>query len=154
MRRECRERFPRHRLERKPLVSDPGMHHGTCITHVPWCIPGLLTRGGGENVPGIPGACATRNFTYLARGPWRHLSNFVKPPSVALSRFHGKCPHRVKGYYTPATNKLFNGSQVYAAIGWCDPGISWMHGISFSSAIKLEPISQWLSCRDMWKIGT
>ena len=24
MRRECRERFPRHRLQRKPLVSDPG----------------------------------------------------------------------------------------------------------------------------------
>ena len=23
------------------------------------------------NVPGIPGACATRNFTYLVRGPWR-----------------------------------------------------------------------------------
>ena len=32
---------------------------------------GSLTRGGGENVPGIPGACATRNFTYLVRGPWR-----------------------------------------------------------------------------------
>ena len=28
MRRECRERFHRHRLQRKPLVSDPGMHHG------------------------------------------------------------------------------------------------------------------------------
>ena len=26
--------------------------------------------GGGENVPDIPGACATRNFTYLVRGPW------------------------------------------------------------------------------------
>ena len=26
--------FPRHRLQRKPLVSDPGMHHGTCVTHV------------------------------------------------------------------------------------------------------------------------
>ena len=25
--------------------------------------------GGGENVPGIPDACATCNFTYLARGP-------------------------------------------------------------------------------------
>ena len=24
--------------------------------------------GGGENVPGIPSACATRDFTYLARG--------------------------------------------------------------------------------------
>ena len=31
MRRECRERFPRHLLQRKPLVSDPGMHHGTCV---------------------------------------------------------------------------------------------------------------------------
>ena len=25
---------------------------------------------GGENVPGIPGACANRNFMYLVRGPW------------------------------------------------------------------------------------
>ena len=58
--------FSRHRLQRKPLVSDPGMHHGTCVTHVPWCMSGSLTRGGGENVPG---ACATLNFTYLARGP-------------------------------------------------------------------------------------
>ena len=35
--------FPRHRLQRKPLVSDPGMHHGTCVTHVPWCMSGSLT---------------------------------------------------------------------------------------------------------------
>ena len=69
MRREWRERFPRHRLQRKPLVSDPGVHHRTCVTHVPWCMSGSLTHGGGENVLGIPGACATRNFTYLARGP-------------------------------------------------------------------------------------
>ena len=33
MRRECRERFPHHQLKRKPLVSDPGMHHGTCVSH-------------------------------------------------------------------------------------------------------------------------
>ena len=44
MRRECRERFPRHRLQRKPLVSDPSMHHGTCVTHVLWCMPWSLTR--------------------------------------------------------------------------------------------------------------
>ena len=30
---------------------------------------GSLTRGCGENVPGIPGACATRNFTHLVRDP-------------------------------------------------------------------------------------
>ena len=65
MRRECRQRLPRHRLQTKPQVSDPGMHHSTCVTHLPWCISGSLTRGGGENVPGIPGECATCNFTYL-----------------------------------------------------------------------------------------
>ena len=60
MRRECRERFPRHRIQRKPLVSNPGML---------WCMSGSLTRGGWENVPGIPDAWATSNFTYLTRGP-------------------------------------------------------------------------------------
>ena len=29
----------------RPLDSDPDMHHGTCVTHVPWCIPGSLTSG-------------------------------------------------------------------------------------------------------------
>ena len=47
----------------QPLVSD----HSTCVTHVPWCKSGSLTRGGGEKVPG---AGAARNFTYLIRGPW------------------------------------------------------------------------------------
>ena len=28
-----------------PRVSDPDMHHGTCVTHVPWCISGSLTSG-------------------------------------------------------------------------------------------------------------
>ena len=26
-----------------PQVSDPDMHHGTCVTHVPWWMPGSLT---------------------------------------------------------------------------------------------------------------
>ena len=73
MRRECWEHFPHHRLQRlqrKPIVSDPSMHHGTCVTHMPWCMLGSLTCGGGENVPG---AHATHNFKYLARGPWHSL---------------------------------------------------------------------------------
>ena len=28
-----------------PRVSDPVMHQGTCVTHVPWCMPGSLTNG-------------------------------------------------------------------------------------------------------------
>ena len=30
-----------------------------------------LKSAAGENVPGIPGACATCNYTYLVRGPWK-----------------------------------------------------------------------------------
>ena len=59
--------FLSHRL-RKPLVNDPGMHNGTCVTHVPRCMSGSLTRDGRENVPGIPGACTNCNFTYLTKG--------------------------------------------------------------------------------------
>ena len=28
-----------------PRVSDPDMHHSTCVTHVSWCMPGSLTSG-------------------------------------------------------------------------------------------------------------
>ena len=59
MHRECRERFPRHRLQRKSVVSDPNIHRGTCFTHVSWCMSESLTSSGGEKVSGIPGACAT-----------------------------------------------------------------------------------------------
>ena len=62
--------FPRDRLERKPLVNDPDMHLGTCVTHVPWCMSGSLTRGRGENVPGIPGACDPQ-FCVSGKRPMR-----------------------------------------------------------------------------------
>ena len=55
--------FPRHRFQRKPLVGDLGMHHGK------WFMSGSLTRGGGENVPGISCVCPNHNFTNLIRGP-------------------------------------------------------------------------------------
>ena len=29
----------------QPWVSDPDMHHGTCVTHVTWCMSGSLTSG-------------------------------------------------------------------------------------------------------------
>ena len=50
------------------------MNHGTCVTQVQWCMPGSLTSCGGENVPGIPGACTTRKFTYLVKRPCRDSS--------------------------------------------------------------------------------
>ena len=63
MHRECRGRFPRHRLQRKPLVNDPGVHH---VMHVGIANP----RWRGKR-SGIHDTSATRNFMYLVRGLYR-----------------------------------------------------------------------------------
>ena len=73
MHRECRERFPLHL----------GLEIPTCITARAWrtCRDAYRDRllavsfevCGWENVPGIPGACATCSSTYLVRGPWWSL---------------------------------------------------------------------------------
>ena len=70
MHRECWERFPRHRRLANPA----------CITARALCTCRYACRdrllavsfevGSEENVPGILGACANHNFTYLVRGPW------------------------------------------------------------------------------------
>ena len=52
---EYRERFTRHPLQRKSLGSDSGVHHGTYVTYVSWCMSGSLTRSGREIAHGIPG---------------------------------------------------------------------------------------------------
>ena len=80
--------FPRHEHQMKPLVNDTSMHHGTCTTHVSWCTSGSLTRGGGEIVPGISGACATRNFLYLVKDPCRFSENLISvtPRSLAAAK--------------------------------------------------------------------
>ena len=69
--------FPRRRFQKKPLVNDPEMHHDTCVTHVPWCMSGSLTCGDGENVPGIPGACAPAilRIWQEAHGKWTTSSH-------------------------------------------------------------------------------
>ena len=71
--------FPRRRFQREPLVSDSSMHHGTCVTHVPWCMSGSLTCGDGENVPGIPGACAPAILRI-----WQEAHGKVLNPYICL----------------------------------------------------------------------
>ena len=66
---KCREHF--HRLR--------GLAFPTCIPARAWrtcrdacrdCeLVASFEVGGGKNVPDIPGACASRNFAYLVRGP-------------------------------------------------------------------------------------
>ena len=83
------ERFPRNRIQKKSRVSDPSLHHGTCVTHVPWCMSGSLTRGGGENVPGIPGACAILQICQEAH--CLHSTPRVEAPVPLSSWYCLKC---------------------------------------------------------------
>ena len=55
----------------KETASQRSRHASRHVRHtcaLMRCMSKSLSRGVGENVPGIPGACSTRNFTYLARG--------------------------------------------------------------------------------------
>ena len=72
-----------------PRVGDTDMHHGTCVTHVPWCMPGSLTssfiwrRRRGKTFPAFP----THDFTYLVRGPlfrMRSWNNGVRCMSFCI----------------------------------------------------------------------
>ena len=110
MRRECRERSPRHWIQMKPLISYPGMHHGTCVTHVPWCMSGSLTSGSGGNVPGIPGACVTHKFTYLVRGPLigcHHQADVLSRTTSNYDASINICTYDSL-YFNPITNYGFD----------------------------------------------
>ena len=58
---------------------------------------GSLIRGDRENGPGIPGACATRNCTYLERGPWT-MPSCLPDPSLWCILSTGRYPPSVKSY--------------------------------------------------------
>ena len=61
-----------------PRVSGPDMHQDTCVTYVPWCMP---------NVPGIPGACATHNFTYCMPNNGEKTSRFQRRVHKAPAQY-------------------------------------------------------------------
>ena len=64
MRLECRERFSHHRglvVRARRTCRDACRDRYLAIS---------FEVGGGENVPSIHSIYATRNFTYLVRGPW------------------------------------------------------------------------------------
>ena len=74
-----------------PRVSDPDLHHGTCVTHVPWCIPGSLTSGflwrrwWGKR-PRLSRRMRNPQFSYLVRGPWADLSRY-EPDALSSRRW-------------------------------------------------------------------
>ena len=99
----------------EPLVSGPGMHHGTCVAHVPWCMSGSLTRARGENVPGY--------FTYLVRDIQDAESldaghrngppiSFIVPCHFCTQGKHMKLPHiYALSYLGPPSNIIVSSYQ-------------------------------------------
>ena len=114
MSRECRGRLPSHRLQRKPLVRYPGMHHDTCVTQVPWCMSGSLTRGGVENGPGVPGACATLNFKQVAHTLSDHYNGTPSGPR-RTSRGPTVCAMSICITFLRCLTKLLRPSGAYAS---------------------------------------
>ena len=106
---------------KETVVSDPGMHPGTCVTHVPWCMSGSLTCGSGENAPGIPGACTTRNVTYLVRDPWQlflaHTSSNLMCPHFGNDRGNTRKPYSLQQNICRShCTKQIKKSQVYLGL--------------------------------------
>ena len=132
--------FPHRRLQRKLLVNDPGMHHGTCLTHVPWCMSVSPTLGGRENVPG---ACATRDFAYLVRGPWGGNSTYHHRDSIMGRTLHLP-PHELNhGEDTPLTTtwtQSWGGLSTYHHMNSIMGGHSYHHLNSIMErALNLPP---------------
>ena len=95
--RECRERFPHHRGLAIPTYITARASR-TCRDA---CRDRYLTVsfevGCWENVLGIPGACTTRNFMYLVRGP---LSNStLTKEHVCILMFIDVCIYYDTVYY-------------------------------------------------------
>ena len=115
------------------------MHRGTCVTHVPWCMLGSLTRGDGENVPDIPGACATRKFTYLVRGPW---DSFVRERCQLISSIHFSVrtvlKYMVQLMSGPDDSKVVTAFDINPDVGDSSPTQVETHPVSETSRFSQE----------------
>ena len=111
----------------KPLASDPGMHHGKCVTHLPWCMSGSLTHGCGENVPGIPGACTTRNFTYiLQEANDNTIAWLCIPPNAEFW-----------SAFVVSLNKPLNSCRIFER-PWCSCNVTLICNARFDTLLEAE----------------
>ena len=85
-----------------------------------------LSRSGEENIPGIPGACATRNFTYLARGPCSSYCGSTTDTRLDKFIHIGKC---WRDYY-----------RLKVQIGFTWQERNWNHACTYDYWSKQPPL--------------
>ena len=84
-----------------PRVSDPDMHYGSCVTHVPWCLPGSLISGFLWN------RWRGKRSRHSRRMRNPQLYVFGKRPMVWCSLKHEKDTLRCK-------NHIYKGRPIYS----------------------------------------
>ena len=82
-----------------------------CITarawpHVPWSMSGSLTRGGGENVPGIPGACAPAIFRIWQEAHWTSIRYACAVVVRLIAMVTVGLEWEVGSYHSPTQGKV------------------------------------------------
>ena len=121
-----------------PRVSDPDRHHGTCDTHVPWCMPVSLISSfyisqWREKRPSIPGARMCNPQFYVSDNrpmAWAPLcelpllshhpavkSALLHPPQFLMAMFlksnHGWVRYRlISRQYTPCPDTAMNSQTI------------------------------------------
>ena len=90
------------------IVSEPGMHHGTCVTHVPWCMSGSLTRGGGKTFPAFPAHARPAILCIWQEAHRLHDSNKYKNPAFLGSISHEATDRMWKYNYFRLTTTVKN----------------------------------------------
>ena len=135
--------FPRRRFQRKPLISDPGMHHGTCVTHVPWCMSGSLTCGYGENVPGIPGACAPAILRIWQEAHWHWVKHNLKPNQTKPKDIQSAALYAI---YLPAelSNADVSGKEFLCIINTVLGGVIRGGSVDCDTKTKTRTMSHWI----------
>ena len=95
-----------------PRASDPDMHHGTCVTHVPWCMPGSLTSGQRSR-----GRLNIKGWSYQYMDPHGPLAWYVK-----LRVVHAP---GMPGTFSPpprASDPDMHHGTCVTHVPWCMPG--------------------------------
>ena len=86
----------------RPPVSDPDMHHSTCMTHVPWCMLGSLTNGflwsrsRGKTFPAFPAHVQPTTLRIWKEAHWsateqKDHSRLYKLHKTGVNHFREYC---------------------------------------------------------------
>ena len=132
------------------------MRHARVVMHV-----GIANPQWRGNVPGIPGACATRNFTYLARGQWtqhryrkhtlnitemsvlllfsiKHLYISIHIYRISLCKLHTASPPRVTTTYIVSGLMRWVHWNALLYKSHSEPNqISWLNFVNFHKYIYI-----------------